>query len=58
MASKTGFSDLAGGNLAVVYDAGINHPIVAVILGSTYTDRFIDMVELIKATNIYLSSQN
>ncbi len=58
IASKTGYSDLAGGNLAVIYDAGINHPIVVVILGSTYDGRFADMLELIKATNQYISLQN
>jgi D-alanyl-D-alanine carboxypeptidase len=58
IASKTGYSDLAGGNLAVIYDAGVNHPVVAVVLGSTYAGRFTDMLELIKASNQYLSLQN
>src|SRR5581483_3239330 len=30
--SKTGYTDLAGGNLVVVYDAGIGHPIAVVVL--------------------------
>lgn len=47
---KTGFTDLAGGNLAVVVDIGIQHPIVVVVLGSTKEDRFTDVVKLIKAT--------
>jgi D-alanyl-D-alanine carboxypeptidase len=33
--SKTGFTDLAGGNLVVVFDAGIQHPVAVVVLGST-----------------------
>lgn len=50
IASKTGFTDLAGGNLAVIYDAGINHPIVAVILGSSFDGRFKDIEKLVSAS--------
>ena len=32
---KTGYTDLAGGNLAIVFDVGLSHPVVAVVLGST-----------------------
>lgn len=55
--SKTGFSDLAGGNLAVVYDAGVNYPIIVVVLGSTYDARFTDITALIQASNQSLSLQ-
>ena len=48
--SKTGYTDLAGGNLAVVFDAGINHPIAAVVLGSTESARFTDVNALVAAT--------
>jgi D-alanyl-D-alanine carboxypeptidase len=48
--SKTGYTDLAGGNLVVVYDAGINHPIAIVVLGSTQSGRFADMQQLTSAT--------
>lgn len=48
--SKTGYTDLAGGNLAIIFDAGINHPIAVVVLGSTKEDRFLDVVELVEAT--------
>ncbi|MBY0110448.1 serine hydrolase [Patescibacteria group bacterium] len=48
--SKTGFTDLAGGNLAVVYDAGINHPIAIVVLGSTREGRFTDVERLLSRT--------
>ncbi len=48
--SKTGFTDLAGGNLAVVYDAGINHRVAVVVLGSTYDGRFLDVAKLIQRT--------
>lgn len=52
--AKTGFTDLAGGNLAVVFDAGLNKPIVAVVLGSTREGRFEDMEVLVTTTFEYL----
>ena len=48
--SKTGFTDLAGGNLAIVFDAGIGHPIAVVVLGSSQKERFTDGTALIAAT--------
>lgn len=54
IASKTGFTDLAGGNLGIVYDSGLNQPIVIVVLGSTQEGRFADMDKLIEATESYL----
>ena len=48
--SKTGFTDLAGGNLAIVFDAGLNHPIAIVVLGSTRESRFTDVDTLVQAT--------
>ena len=50
LASKTGYTDLAGGNLAIMFDIGIGHPIVAVVLGSTHKGRFNDMKILVQAT--------
>ncbi len=47
---KTGLTDLAGGNLAIVFDAGINHPVVIVVLGSTPDGRFEDMKKLVATT--------
>jgi D-alanyl-D-alanine carboxypeptidase (penicillin-binding protein 5/6) len=44
---KTGYTDLAGGNLAVVFDVGLAHPVVAVVLGSTQEGRFTDMKTLV-----------
>ena len=46
---KTGLTDLAGGNLGVVFDLGLAHPVVAVVLGSTENGRFEDMEKLIAA---------
>ncbi len=48
--SKTGFTDLAGGNLTIIFDRGIGSPVVLVVLGSTYKGRFEDMQKLVQAT--------
>jgi len=52
---KTGLTDLAGGNLAVVFDVGLAHPVVAVVLGSTESGRFVDMQKLVDAARIAVS---
>ena len=54
---KTGFTDLAGGNLAVVFDVGIARPVVAVVLGSTPTERFNDIQKLVEATRNAIASE-
>lgn len=46
--SKTGFTDLAGGNLVIAFDAGVGRPIAAVVLGSTYEGRFQDMEKIVE----------
>lgn len=46
---KTGFTDLAGGNLAVIFEIEPEHRIVAVIMGSTYDGRFEDMRTIVEA---------
>lgn len=56
MLSKTGFTDLAGGNLVVVYDAGINRPIAIAVLGSTREERFSDVQALVRATQRQLAA--
>ncbi len=48
--SKTGFTDLAGGNLAIVFDAAMRHPIAVVVLGSSLKSRFTDASALVAAT--------
>lgn len=48
--SKTGYTDLAGGNLVLVFDAGIEHPIAVVVLGSSKKERFADGTALVAAT--------
>jgi len=56
LASKTGYTDLAGGNLAVAFDTSIGHPFIAVVLGSTQSGRFIDMQMLVDATMKYATT--
>jgi D-alanyl-D-alanine carboxypeptidase len=47
LASKTGYTDLAGGNLLIAFDAGLNRPVVVSVLGSTREGRFKDVTSLI-----------
>ena len=57
--SKTGYTDLAGGNLVVAFNAGLDRPIVAVVLGSTQQERFSDIIKLVEESQQYaaLSAQ-
>lgn len=48
IAGKTGMTNLAGGNLAVVFDLSIGRPIVVVVLGSTPEGRFEDVRTLVR----------
>lgn len=54
--SKTGFTDLAGGNLAVAFDRGPGRPIVIVALGSSLQGRFDDVTRLADAALKYIVS--
>lgn len=47
--SKTGFTDLAGGNLIVAFNAGLKHPVIVAVLGSSFDGRFEDIVTLARA---------
>ncbi len=49
LASKTGYTDLAGGNLTIAFDAGYNRPIIITVLGSSYDGRFTDVKKLVNA---------
>jgi D-alanyl-D-alanine carboxypeptidase (penicillin-binding protein 5/6) len=55
IASKTGYTLAAGGNLAVAFDAGLAQPIVIVVLGSTRDGRFTDVLALVNETVNYFS---
>lgn len=50
VASKTGYTTGAGGSLAVVFDRGLNQPIIIVLLGSTEQGRFQDLKKIWQAT--------
>ncbi len=56
IASKTGYTDLAGGNLVIAYDAGVNQPIIISVLGSTKEGRFTDTLKLIEASREFIKS--
>ena len=49
LASKTGLTDLAGGNLAYVMNTGLNHKVFVAILGSTEAGRFDDALLINRA---------
>lgn len=56
LASKTGFTDLAGGNLVVAFDPGLNRPLIISILGSTEEGRFEDTLKLVQASLKYIQN--
>lgn len=56
--SKTGFTDLAGGNLSVVFDAGLGHPVAIVVLGSSRDGRFADVNRLLVRTLDHFAGVN
>ncbi len=49
LGSKTGFTDAAGGNLVISFDATIGRPIIVVVLGSSREGRFNDAKRLLDA---------
>ena len=55
IASKTGFTDLAGGNLVIAFDAGLGHPIIISVLGSSEEGRFLDVQKLVDASLKYIT---
>ncbi|MDO8620193.1 MAG: hypothetical protein Q7R64_02490 [bacterium] len=55
IASKTGYTDLAGGNLVIAFDAGFGHTIIISVLGSTVDGRFADVEKLVWATLEYIN---
>ena len=59
IASKTGYTTLAGGNLVIAFDAGFNRPIIVTVLGSTHENRFTDVLNLSERARQYvLTEQN
>lgn len=57
LGSKTGYTDLAGGNLTIAFDAGFNRPIIVTVLGSTYDGRFVDVKKLVDAVTKALAAE-
>lgn len=55
LGSKTGYTDLAGGNLTVAFDAGHDRPIIVTVLGSTREERFSDVLRLVNAVRTDIS---
>lgn len=55
LGTKTGYTDTAGGNLVVAFEAGLARPIVITVLGSTKEGRFEDMQKLINTTLEYFA---
>jgi D-alanyl-D-alanine carboxypeptidase len=58
LASKTGYTDLSGGNVVVAFSVGLNHPVIISVLGSSYDGRFSDLEALVKSTLTYLGATN
>ncbi len=54
-ASKTGYTDMAGGNLVVAFDPSLGKPIIVTVLGSTQDGRFTDVETLVDVTLDYLN---
>lgn len=56
IASKTGSTDTAGGNLVIIFDPELGRPIIVSVLGSTEGGRFEDIETLIGATMEYIKN--
>jgi len=56
--SKTGYTELAGGNLVIAFDAGVNHPVIVSVLGSSREGRFKDVLKLVEYARSTLSQNN
>lgn len=56
--SKTGYTTLSGGNLAIAWNVGVNHPVAAVVLSSTHGGRFSDVLHLVEAAQVRFSTLN
>ncbi len=58
IASKTGYTELSGGNLVVAVNVGLNRPIIIVVLGSSHEERFSDTLALLEKTNEYIEKSD
>lgn len=57
LASKTGYTELAGGNLLIAFDAGLNRPVIVSVLGSSREGRFKDVTALISYAQKKIASE-
>ncbi len=57
IASKTGYTVLAGGNLVIAFNAGLDRPIIVSVLGSSYNERFSDTLTLVEKTKEYINQE-
>lgn len=55
--SKTGYTDLAGGNLVVAFETGFGRPFIVAVLGSTRQERFSDVIALVNEVQTYVSEE-
>lgn len=56
--AKTGFTKIAGGNLVFIFDAGLYHPILVSVLGSTEKGRFEDAQTVVNSVLKYYQEKN
>ena len=54
IASKTGYTEMAGGNIVIAFDSSIGKPIIVVVLGSSEEGRFKDISALVDASLKYV----
>lgn len=57
VASKTGYTTTAGGNLSIIFDPEIGRPIIVTVLASTGAERFEDVKALVDATMEYIQQE-
>ncbi|MFM2357383.1 MAG: hypothetical protein RJA61_120 [Candidatus Parcubacteria bacterium] len=56
--SKTGYTDLSGGNLVIAFNPELQRPIIISVLGSSYDGRFVDTLKLVEATMALVEQGN
>jgi D-alanyl-D-alanine carboxypeptidase (penicillin-binding protein 5/6) len=56
LGSKTGFTDIAGGNVVFAFDPELGRPIIIAVLGSSAAGRFEDAKKLVDATMQYIGA--
>lgn len=55
--AKTGTTKLAGANLAFIFDAGFERPVLAVLLGSTEEQRIHDAKKIVEVSFLYIQAE-